>query len=109
MLLAADAHHLAGTSVNVARGVEVSVREIARLVLEACGRTDLAPEFGAERPADVRRHYADISLARRALAFEPQVNIQDGIAKYVAWFRATFPDPSVLLPREQAYNWEPVS
>ena len=35
--------------------------------------------------------------------------IDEGIRKYIAWFRSTFPDPAALLPREQAYNWEPVS
>src|SRR4029078_1198610 len=109
MLLAADAPGLIGRSVNIARGEEVSGNEIARLVLEACGRSDIRPEPGPERPADVRRHYADITRARTELGFEPQVAIADGIRKYVSWFRATFPDPSELLPREQAYNWEPIA
>jgi UDP-glucose 4-epimerase len=109
MLLAADATSLIGRSVNIARGEEVSVNEIARLVLEACGRPDLQREMGPERPADVRRHYADITRARRELGFEPRVGIAEGIRQYVAWFRATFPNPSALLPKEQAYNWEPIA
>ena len=109
MLRAADAPALIGRSVNIARGEEVSVREIARLVLIACGRPDLEPEFGPERPADVRRHYADIGRARGELGFDPHVGIDEGIRQYVAWFRDTVPDPAALLPREQAYNWEPVS
>lgn len=106
MLLAADTPGLTGRSVNIARGVEVSINEIARLVLEACG-SSLEPEFGPERPADVRRHYGDISRARQELGFVPQVNIADGIGRYVEWFRATFPDPAALLPQEQPYNWQP--
>jgi UDP-glucose 4-epimerase len=109
MLLAADAPGLVGRSVNIARGEEVSVNAIARLVLDTCGRADLAPETGPERPADVRRHYADISRARRELGFDPAVGIAEGIRRYVGWFRRTFPDPSALLPREQAYNWEPIA
>lgn len=106
MLLAADASGFTGRSVNIARGVEVSINEIARLVLEACG-SSLEPEFGPERPADVRRHYGDIGRARKELGFSPQVSIADGIARYVEWFRATFPDPAALLPQEQPYNWQP--
>jgi UDP-glucose 4-epimerase len=109
MLLAADATGLIGRSVNIARGEEVSINEIARLVLEACGRPDIQPEIGPERPADVRRHYADITRARRELGFEPRVGIAEGIRQYVTWFRATFPNPSELLPKEQAYNWEPIA
>jgi len=106
LLLAAEAPGLTGRSVNIARGVEVSINEIARLVLEACG-SSLEPEFGPERPADVRRHYGDISRARKELGFAPQVGIADGIRRYVEWFRATFPDPAALLLLEQPYNWQP--
>jgi UDP-glucose 4-epimerase len=106
LLLAADAPGLTGRSVNIARGVEVSINQIARLVLDACG-SSLEPEFGPERPADVRRHYGDIGRARRELGFAPQVSIADGIARYVEWFRVTFPDPAALLAQEQPYNWQP--
>jgi UDP-glucose 4-epimerase len=106
LLLAADAPGLTGRSVNIARGVEVSINEIARLVLDTCG-SSLEPEFGPERPADVRRHFGDISRARAELGFVPQVNIADGIRRYVDWFRATWPDPAALLPQEQPYNWQP--
>ena len=107
ILLASDGASLVGRSVNVARGEEVSVNEIARLVLDACGRPDLEPELGPERPADVRRHYADITRARQELGFVPEVGIADGIRRYVEWFHATHPDPAALLPEEQAYNWRP--
>jgi UDP-glucose 4-epimerase len=107
LIAAAGATGLGCRSINIARGEEASVNEVARLVLAACGRPDLRPEFGPERPADVRRHYADITCARRELAFEPAVAIADGIRRYVDWFRAAFPDPAELLPREQPYNWQP--
>jgi len=106
ILLAADAAALTGRSVNIARGVEVPITDIARLVLDACG-SSMRPEFGPERPADVRRHYADVSRARKELGFAPVVSIADGISRYVAWFRRTFPDPTALLSQEQPYNWHP--
>jgi UDP-glucose 4-epimerase len=103
---AAESDGLIGRSVNVARGQEVSINEIARLVLETCGRTDLTPEHGPDRPADVRRHYADVRRARSEMAFEAGIDIQSGIRRYVEWFVATHPDPSRLLPQEQAINWQ---
>jgi UDP-glucose 4-epimerase len=104
ILLAADADAVAGRSVNIARGVEVSINEVARLVVAACGST-VVPEHGPARPADVRRHYADITRARRELGFAPQVDIVDGIRRYVDWFRSTFPDPAPLVEQERPYNW----
>jgi len=109
IVLAAECDGLVGRSVNIARGREVSINDIASLVLQACGRPGLSAEHGPERPADVRRHCADISRARRMLEFEPRVDIDEGIRRYVEWFRHTFPDPSALLPREQPYNWQPVT
>ena len=105
MIRASETDVLVGSSVNVARGEEVTVNEIARLVLRACRRPDLTPVYGPERPADVRRHYADISRARRVLNFAPAIGIEEGIGRYVAWFRSTFPDPSRLIGDEQPYNW----
>jgi UDP-glucose 4-epimerase len=106
IVLAADAPDLCGRPVNIARGTEVSINQIARLVLEACGST-LEPEYGPPRPADVRRHFADITRAREALGFVPRVAIAEGIRRYVEWFRASFRDPAPLLPRERSYNWLP--
>jgi UDP-glucose 4-epimerase len=97
---------LIGSSVNIARGEEVTVNEIARLVLRACGRPDLTPVYGPDRLADVRRHFADISRARRIMNFAPATSIEAGVAQYVAWFKATYPDPSPLLADEQPYNWQ---
>jgi nucleoside-diphosphate-sugar epimerase len=104
---AAESTPLVGGSVNIARGEEVTVNAIAALVLRICGREDLRPEHGPERPADVRRHYGDITRARQLIGFEPAIAIADGIAQYVAWFRAAFPEPARLLKDEQPYNWQP--
>src|SRR5262249_51902101 len=106
ILLASNAQNLCGRPVNIARGVEVSINEIATLVIEACGKT-LTPEHGPPRTADVRRHFADIDRAKHELGFVPQVSIGDGIRRYVAWFRATYPDPAPLLAQELPFNWLP--
>lgn len=97
---------LIGSSVNVARGEEVTINDIARLTAQACGRPDLTAEHGAERPADVRRHFADISRARSLMQFAPSIAIDAGIAHYVAWFKATYPQPASLLGHEQAITWQ---
>jgi nucleoside-diphosphate-sugar epimerase len=40
-----------------------------------------------ERPGDVRRHCADVSLLRQLIAFEPQVSLEDGLARTVEFYR----------------------
>jgi UDP-glucose 4-epimerase len=96
-----DAH---GQVFNVARGEEVTIRRLAELLAKAIDPT-LAPEFSEPRPADVRRHWADVSRARAELGFSAQVGIEDGLARYVAWFREAYPDPAACLRDEVVRNW----
>jgi len=57
------------------------------LIEEACGRK-------AERrlldmqPGDVRDTYADIGAIRNDLGFEPKTRIEEGIPRFVEWYRA---------------------
>ena len=37
---------------------------------------------------DVRESFADIEASRRDLGFEPKTSIDDGVPKFVAWYRA---------------------
>jgi len=39
------------------------------------------------QPGDVKETYADIEKAKRLLNFEPKTNIEDGLKKFVDWFK----------------------
>jgi UDP-glucuronate 4-epimerase len=43
--------------------------------------------FEPERPGDVHITYADISRARAVLGYAPAVGIEEGLERFVAWFR----------------------
>lgn len=40
------------------------------------------------QPGDVPQTYADVSKARRLLGYDPQTKIEDGIKRFVEWFRS---------------------
>lgn len=44
-------------------------------------------EFEEMQPGDVKETYADIEAAQRDLGFHPRTSIDDGIPKFVDWFR----------------------
>jgi len=88
IVAAGECDALVGDVVNVARGREVSIAEIARLLAEQAGRPDARVRHADPRPGDVHRHYADISKARRLLGFDPRIDIREGLARTVAWFDA---------------------
>ena len=106
IVLASKNSKLVGKSINVAFGKEVSINAIACLVLKATGRINLKPKRGKVRPADVRRHFADISLARKTLGYKPQICIEEGIKRYVQWVRTHYKDLNRCLNQEKLYNWE---
>ena len=39
------------------------------------------------QPGDVKETYADIEPARRELGFDPKTTIDEGLPRFVAWFR----------------------
>ena len=39
------------------------------------------------QPGDVLSTYADVEDLADAVGFKPKTNIEDGIAKFVAWYR----------------------
>jgi dTDP-L-rhamnose 4-epimerase len=74
-----------GLAVNVGSGESITVNVLAELLARTLG-TDIAPEVTGEfRVGDIRHCFADVSLARETLGFEPQVSLADGIAELAEW------------------------
>jgi UDP-glucose 4-epimerase len=85
-LAAAVCDEALATTVNLGSGQEASVNEMVRLILAAMDRPDHPVEHGPERPGDVRRLLADVSLARRLLDFEPRTSLSEGLRRTVSWY-----------------------
>ncbi len=105
LVVAARSDALVGGVVNIARGEEVSIERLARIVLETLGKPTLAIEHQPARPGDVRRHVADTALARRVLGFTAGTGILPGVRRYAEWLARTSADPADLLAREHVMNW----
>jgi UDP-glucose 4-epimerase len=72
---------------NVASGVETSLADLARNLLEVMG-SDLSVQFGPERTVNkVSRRLADTSRARECLGFEAEVDVKEGLTRLVEWWR----------------------
>ena len=57
------------------------------VVERACGRAAIR-EFDEMQAGDVKETYADIDDSRRDLGFEPKVTIEEGIPRFVDWYRS---------------------
>jgi dTDP-L-rhamnose 4-epimerase len=74
-----------GRAVNVGSGRSVTVLELAQDLAATLGKA-IEPELtGKYRVGDIRHCFADISLARETLGYEPQVELEDGMRELVAW------------------------
>jgi UDP-glucose 4-epimerase len=72
---------------NIASGVEVSLRDLARTLLHAMD-SDLHPEFGPERKVNpVARRLADIGKAERMIGFHAEISLEEGLRGLVGWWR----------------------
>lgn len=105
LMLAGLAGLPSGTTVNVAFGRMITIREVAEAVLRATGRNDLSAARHGARPGDVHRLQADNRLAERILGYKPSIRFEDGISRYLAWFKARHPDPRALLEEQPVENW----
>lgn len=75
-----------GEVINVGSGRSSTVIEVAEVLAKATGQTGIEPEItGKFRVGDIRHCFADISKARELLGFEPQVQLEDGLADLAAW------------------------
>ncbi|MEA2131621.1 MAG: UDP-glucose 4-epimerase [Solirubrobacteraceae bacterium] len=73
---------------NVASGTETSLLELAEMLLRVMD-SDLGVEHGPERSVNkVSRRLADTGLARDGIGFEAEVDLEEGLAQLVAWWRA---------------------
>jgi dTDP-L-rhamnose 4-epimerase len=85
-VLALTSRGAVGRVFNVGSGRSRTVREVAEHVAEAVGKRALTPEItGSCRLGDVRHCFADISLARELLSYEPRVDFDDGLRELAGW------------------------
>jgi len=88
-LLAATSDKAPGEVVNVASGVSSSLIDLIATLKQVIGSSaaGLEIEHQAPRAGDLRESSADISKARAVLGYEPRVQLKEGLAGVVEFFR----------------------
>lgn len=87
LLLAAQEEAAVGKAFNIGSGRAVSVREVAATLAGVLGSDLQAQITGKFRVGDIRHCFADISLAREVLGYEPRVTFEAGMQELVAWLQ----------------------
>jgi CDP-glucose 4,6-dehydratase len=78
----------AGEAFNAGGDVPHSVLEVVRLTCQAAG-TGVEPDVRGigTPPGEITRQWVDSSKLRTAAAWAPQVSLQEGLRRTVAWYR----------------------
>jgi UDP-glucuronate 4-epimerase len=74
--------------INLGESRTVELRELIALLEKALDRHAVIDREPMQ-PGDVPQTFADITKARRLLGYNPQTEIEDGISRFVEWFRST--------------------
>ena len=88
--VAADATFVAGRVFNVACGKHHTLNETYAGLARLLGYVSAA-QYGPVRAGDVRDSLADVTAAREAFGYEPQIGFAEGLRRTVDWYRKEYP------------------
>jgi UDP-glucuronate 4-epimerase len=75
---------------NLGNSRPVKLAELIQLLEDVTGRKAIRAQKPPQ-PGDVPLTWADISKSSRLLGYRPSTPLEDGLKKFVAWYRATDP------------------
>ncbi|MFN3648036.1 MAG: GDP-mannose 4,6-dehydratase [Armatimonadota bacterium] len=71
---------------NLGRSDPVSLRDMLATIERVVGKPAIIDQQ-PDQPGDVRTTYADVSKAAERLGYAPKVEFEEGIRRFVSWFR----------------------
>lgn len=84
--LALETPEAAGQVFNIGSGHHFTVREVAERMSKVMRKNFVEPLItGKYRAGDIRHCFADISLARRVLGYEPRITFEEGLEELTGW------------------------
>lgn len=86
-ILAACSNNLPNSVVmNIACGGTISVNNIYKIISELLHKETILPTYLPERKGEIKDSYADISLAKSSINYEPVFLVEEGLKNTVNWF-----------------------
>lgn len=84
-LLALTSNNADYRAYNIGTGTYVTIKDLAKLILEIYN-SNISPVISDKfRIGDVRHCYADISLAKKYLEFTPKIKLTEGLRNLLQW------------------------
>jgi UDP-glucose 4-epimerase len=84
----APAEKVSGQMMNLATGSRATLNQTFAILRELTGYSK-EPTHAPTRAGDVHDSLADIGLAKKLLAYEPQVDFREGLRRTVEWYKTS--------------------
>ena len=98
-LIDVSVDEIVGEVVNLATGIDLSVADVADLVLEAVGNPAATTMYLPERPGQVDRHIGSTDKMARLTGWRARASFADGLEQTVEWYRQNEAWWRSVLPR----------
>jgi nucleoside-diphosphate-sugar epimerase len=85
-ILAAKASDVSGEVFNIGCGTRTTINALAGIIAGLL-KAPVKPSHDKERPGDVKHSFADISKAEKAFRYGVSVDLEEGIARTIDWFK----------------------
>lgn len=74
--------------INIGTGKEVSIVDLANLIIGLCGKKGKIKAVHVEpRIGEVKKLIADRTRAKEVLGWEPKYNLKDGLNNFIQWYK----------------------
>jgi dTDP-L-rhamnose 4-epimerase len=108
--LALEVPEAAGYVFNVGSGQSYTIRGLAERIAYALGKEYMQPEITEKyRVGDIRHCFADISLARQILGYQPQISLEEGLVELAGWLEGQIVRDRVAEAHEELVAWQTVA
>ncbi|MDI6591494.1 MAG: GDP-mannose 4,6-dehydratase [Patescibacteria group bacterium] len=87
LLIHCDLAKVVGQVINLGTGRDLSIKEIAEMVVEKMQKPKSLITYTDDRPGQVFRHTASIEKARDLIGWQPKIKFEDGLNKTIEWYR----------------------
>lgn len=73
--------------INFGSGREETILDLANMIIKLSDKKDIRPIHMKSRIGEVKRLIADASRAKNLLGWEPEYQLEKGLARFVEWYR----------------------
>jgi len=84
--------------INFGSGREESILDLASMLIDLCGKKgSIKPTHVEPRIGEVKRLIANATKAKNLLGWEPKCKLEDGLEKFVQWYKNYEPEERIKI------------